>query len=244
MFAMLAGVPGKLKTLLDRLTATRAGLLDNLNATVSSRMPGTTTERDRIDTTISSRMPGTTTHRDRIDTTISSRAPASTALNNATWTDGRAALLDKLNLLPTADGLAPIAGGLYPSTQSVSGASPSLNGFTTGGSRSSVGTTTIIDITGAGVLQYAALQCTTAGTVDQNIAAELRVTIDGVAHSVSLSTTAQGANFTRYLVGYINGAVVALDQVPFNVSLRIELIVTAWAVGGTAFALTKLRRVA
>lgn len=39
MWTMLAGVPGKLKTLLDRLTATRAALLDNLNATVGSRAP-------------------------------------------------------------------------------------------------------------------------------------------------------------------------------------------------------------
>lgn len=42
MWTMLAGVPGKLKTLLDRLTATRAALLDNLNATVSSRAPAAT----------------------------------------------------------------------------------------------------------------------------------------------------------------------------------------------------------
>lgn len=33
------GIPGKLKTLLDRLTSTRATNLDNLNATVSSRAP-------------------------------------------------------------------------------------------------------------------------------------------------------------------------------------------------------------
>lgn len=37
MIAFLLGVPGKLKTLLDRLTATRAGLLDNLDAAISTR---------------------------------------------------------------------------------------------------------------------------------------------------------------------------------------------------------------
>ncbi|WP_341649924.1 hypothetical protein [Thauera humireducens] len=42
MWTMLAGVPGKLKTLLDRLTATRAANLDNLNATVTSRAPAAT----------------------------------------------------------------------------------------------------------------------------------------------------------------------------------------------------------
>lgn len=40
--APLMGIPGKLKTLLDRLTATRAGYLDNLDATVSSRAPSST----------------------------------------------------------------------------------------------------------------------------------------------------------------------------------------------------------
>lgn len=46
MLPVLLGVPGKLKTLLDRLTATRAGYLDNLpdlDTTVSSRAPATDT---------------------------------------------------------------------------------------------------------------------------------------------------------------------------------------------------------
>lgn len=38
----LAGLPGKLKVLVDRLTSTRAANLDNLNATVSSRAPAST----------------------------------------------------------------------------------------------------------------------------------------------------------------------------------------------------------
>jgi len=40
--APLMGLPGKVKTLLDRLTATRAGNLDNLNTTVSSRAAAAT----------------------------------------------------------------------------------------------------------------------------------------------------------------------------------------------------------
>lgn len=42
MLMMLAGLPGKMKTLLDRLTAARAGNLDRLDATVSSRAPANT----------------------------------------------------------------------------------------------------------------------------------------------------------------------------------------------------------
>lgn len=40
--APLLGLPGKVKTMIDRLTADRATKLDNLNATVSSRAPSAT----------------------------------------------------------------------------------------------------------------------------------------------------------------------------------------------------------
>ena len=42
MSAFLLGIPGKVKTLLDRLTAARAGYLDRLDATVSSRAAAAT----------------------------------------------------------------------------------------------------------------------------------------------------------------------------------------------------------
>lgn len=42
MIAALMGVPGKLKTLLDRLTSTRAGNLDNLDAAVTTRAAAST----------------------------------------------------------------------------------------------------------------------------------------------------------------------------------------------------------
>lgn len=42
MSAFLFGVPGKLKTLLDRLTADRAGYLDRLDAAVSTRAAAST----------------------------------------------------------------------------------------------------------------------------------------------------------------------------------------------------------
>lgn len=125
MWAMLAGVPGKLKTLVDRLTAARAANLDNLNATVSSRMPGTATEQGRIDVAISSRAPSSTalsnatwtnTKAGFLDAAVSSRAPSSTALSNATWTNTRAALLDNLsNLDTTVSSRAPASTALSTS---------------------------------------------------------------------------------------------------------------------------------
>lgn len=42
MIPALLGLSGKLKTLIDRLTATRAALLDNLNSAVSTRAPAST----------------------------------------------------------------------------------------------------------------------------------------------------------------------------------------------------------
>lgn len=42
MWTMLAGVPGKLKTLIDRLTATRAANLDKLDANITTRAPAST----------------------------------------------------------------------------------------------------------------------------------------------------------------------------------------------------------
>lgn len=71
MFAILASVPGKLKTLLDRLTSTRAANLDNLNATITSRAASSTAlsnttwtdaragKLDNLDATIASRVPAT-----------------------------------------------------------------------------------------------------------------------------------------------------------------------------------------
>lgn len=42
MWTMLAGVPGKLKTLIDRLTATRAANLDKLDANITTRAAAST----------------------------------------------------------------------------------------------------------------------------------------------------------------------------------------------------------
>ena len=109
MLAFLAGVPGKLKTILDRLTATRAANLDDLDVAVSTRMPGSATEQGRIDVAISTRAAASTAlstvnwttvragkldNLDNLDAAISTRAPASTALSTAVWTGTIAGRID------------------------------------------------------------------------------------------------------------------------------------------------------
>lgn len=95
------------------------------------------------------------------------------------------------------------------------------------------------------MLQYAALRIQTSASSGQNVAGELRLTIDDVVHSVSLGFNISNSNITRYLVGYINGSTVALDAVPFTKSLKIELICSAITSTSSTVAVSyKLRRVA
>ena len=109
MLESLYGLPGKIKTLLDRLTAARAGYLDSINPAVTGWNSTRAGYVDRLDAAVSTRAPASTAlsnatwtdaragYQDRLDTTVSSRAPASTALSNATWTDARAVKVDNLD---------------------------------------------------------------------------------------------------------------------------------------------------
>jgi len=107
-------------------TPARAGNLDNLDATVSSRAAASsalstavwTNDRaaklDNLDAAVSSRAPAATAvssndltatriaKLDNLDAAISTRAPASTALSNTTWTDDRASKLDSLEATVSA----------------------------------------------------------------------------------------------------------------------------------------------
>lgn len=87
--APLLGVPGKLKTLIDRLTATRAANLDDLDTTVSSRASQTSV--NTIDSevgTILGRVPSTVASQASVNTvdtnvdTLLSRVPV-TVSNSA-----------------------------------------------------------------------------------------------------------------------------------------------------------------
>jgi hypothetical protein len=80
-----------LTTLTGRLTSTRAGLLDNLDAAITSRAPSSTAVSNADYTSARA------TKLDNLDATVSSRAPSSTALTTATWTNTRAGLIDHLD---------------------------------------------------------------------------------------------------------------------------------------------------
>ena len=126
MLESLYGLPGKIKTLLDRLTAARAGYLDSINPAGTDWNSTRAGYVDRLDAAVSTRAPASTAlsnatwtdaragYQDRLDTTVSSRAPASTALSNATWTDARATKQD--NLDTTVSSRAPSSTALSTAT--------------------------------------------------------------------------------------------------------------------------------
>lgn len=63
MIASLIGIPGKMKTLLDRITSGRAANLDNLNATISSRAAAATALSNAVWTDALSAQMGHATNR-------------------------------------------------------------------------------------------------------------------------------------------------------------------------------------
>jgi len=89
--ADVASVKSDTSGLRTDYTTLRAGNLDNLDATVSSRAPSATALSTAVWTN------GRAANLDNLDATVSSRAPASTALSTVQWTNGRAANLDNLD---------------------------------------------------------------------------------------------------------------------------------------------------
>ena len=193
MWTMLAGVPGKLKTMLDRLTATRAANLDNLN------------------------------------TTISSRAAASTALTNAVWTDARAGKLDSIGL-PVSPMDRPV----------LSGAPFRVIGS---GTRSTTGTTVLLDVAGPGILHRLVSNARAdggPGTVTGNVIIE----IDGTSVTIARSQYSSGSDVSND-VSHV-GDVAWLEHIPFYTSLKVsaQLVSLGGASGGSISASWIYRRVA
>ena len=269
MWTALAGLPGKITTLLNRLSDARATKLDSLDATVSSRMPGTTTHRDRIDAAISSRMPGTVTEQARIDTTISSRAPASTALSNATWSDTRAGYVDTTissrapastalsnadytatragyldKLLPLT--LPPIAGGIAHGA--LASGEPQYSAIVNSPpylkvQRTTTGTTAVVSITGKGVLNFCAFAVRVFAGI-KTFSGTAQVIIDGVTFSVPISATSGSSTETWQSFYFAGGANWVMDQIPFHTSLVINIIQTSGSNNGLIDCVYKYRQVA
>lgn len=108
MIAILAGLPGQMKTLIDRLTSTRAGNLDNITAT---RMAKVDTIDTNVDATVSSRASQSSLDVvdgivDTVNTNTAATASNVTTLTNR-LTSARAGYLDNLETIP--GGRSPVA---------------------------------------------------------------------------------------------------------------------------------------
>lgn len=168
---------------------------------------------------------------DNLDTTISSRAEASTALTNATWTNARAGYLDRLDATvstraaettPLLD--VPIASGIISGVGTASGAVAGLNlDYTT-----QVTYRVVVNIAGQGVLNFAGAK--TTGTYG----ASCRVTIDGQV--VGELTSGNTANSFAVVAGAATeGGGIALDQIPYKTSLKIEHKISNSDSGSTLY---------
>jgi hypothetical protein len=221
MLDFFAAVPGKLKTLLDRLSDARATKIDNLDAAITTR------------------------------------AAAATAVSNVDLTGTRIGYLDKLNIsgnVASAAGLAavaleatpllspPMASGLV----SVSGAvtcadylSARVHGLASS-TTTSTSYTAVVNYTGTGVLNFLAAQSGGSGAPQSWV----KLTVDGVvvAEFNSAATNYDAKIGVGALVtdGSNNAIGVALDQIAFKVSLKIEL---KSHNGSTVYAWYKYRKV-
>ena len=159
--AFLAGLPGQLKTLLDRLTVTRAAKLDNIDAALSTLAAASTALDDTVWT------PARAAKIDALNAALSTRALQADAVSTANYTSTRAAYLDTLNT--NADAKVSEAGGLlYPGSNGAGGE----------GSVTSSSWTTVYSYTGSGALIF--LKMIGQGKDDNSsTTCHFRVVIDG-----------------------------------------------------------------
>lgn len=110
---------------------------------------------------------------------------------------------------------APLAGGI----PGAAGRASSSLGTLAGCESLTISDTTYqvaVNYTGAGVLNFCNLQKTDASADTVT----LRVTVDGNVTTVTSPTTQYGCNTFAGIV--TNGGAVAMDQIPFSTSLKIE----------------------
>ena len=210
------GIPGKLKTLTDRLTSTWAAKLDTLH-----------------DSRITSARAG---YLDKLN--ITGVVPSA---NDYTAT--RAGYIDKLNITgvvsredtPLLD--IPIASGLMATSANIIGGS--VGGFAIGVTATTLAATTsnqdIINYTGQGVLQLVAV----------NVTAAVAVTVDVIIDGVTVGTATTGAASLSAVcpVGAMTVTAdfqaIALDSVPFKTSLQVRIRAASSTTANYAFKYRK-----
>lgn len=221
MWTMLAGVPGKLKTLIDRLTAARAANLDKLDANISTRAAASTALSNATwNGTLAANLGALTTARAAKLDLLPIINPVAESPIAANWP-----ALSSAPFSRTADVVCTVVGGTTFSTSSTS-------------------LVNVVTITGRGVLNFVAVtQMSYTGTL------QLQIIIDGV--TVLDATGGGSANDWAVAVGTLNigsnistdtTVNVGLDQVPFRSSLAIKMRVASGS--GNRYCVYRLRRTA
>lgn len=217
---------GKIKTLLDRLTAARAAYLD---AAISSRAPSSTAL---------STATWTGTKAGYLDQAVSDCAPASTALDNTTWTDARAGYLDGIPRPPTTSGLKGISDTVGPINSSSNRWFGIADDATASTSTYDSWTTLLSESSASGVLQLMAIyQAANASNLD----AQFRLSIDGNVVYTSAAALWSASSQNNDGVCVIGAAsfdsadtslqVAAMDAIPFTDSFTLEFKKTENSAG-------------
>lgn len=205
MIDFLATGLGRLKTLVDRLTSTWAAQLDTLAARLSS------TWAAKLDTLASN---FTSTISGRIDAAITSRAPDSSPLLSPPMASGI------VKYLPSSGqsqiNLAGMIHSTYPH-------------WTSHNNSVDVGTTwtDVVNITGSGILNFAALQNAVNGA--SGVTMYMDVILDGVTVvSFADICASSGAGVGPVLIGCVGGNSTygftpVFEDVPFKTSCQVRV---------------------
>lgn len=201
MLGFLAGLPGKLKTLTDRLSATWAAKLDTVAGLVTS------TWAAKLDTLASN---FTSTISGRIDAAITTRAPDSSPLLSPPMTNG-------IVMYSTASSQVSLNALIAASW-------PWWISHSTG----AVGTTwtDVVNITGSGVIDFAAVQLAASGSAATLYA---DIILDGVTQmSFSGVSASNAAGVGPVLIGTVGGSVTygftpVFESIAFKTSCQVRV---------------------
>lgn len=205
MLGFLAGVPGRLKTMTDRLSATWAAKLDTVAGLVTS------TWAAKLDTLASN---FTSTISGRIDAAITTRAPDSSPLLSPPMTSGIVKYLPSSGYSQV--NLAGMIHSTYPH-------------WTSHNNSADVGTawTDVVNITGSGVINFAALQNAVNGAI--GVTMYMDVILDGVTViSFADVCASPSAGYGPILIGCVGGSSTygltpVFEDVPFKTSCQVRV---------------------